>query len=77
MDTVAWCGFGLKVDSQRNKDDEFVLTAQKAFNSQGQGITILSSECHVMTGLAKSYSFVFITEAERSRGEGIKLVCVR
>ena len=50
MDTVAWCGFGLKVDSQRNKDDEFVLTAQKAFSSKGQGILFLASECIVITG---------------------------
>ncbi|XP_071785223.1 cytochrome P450 3A13-like [Asterias amurensis] len=33
MDTVAWCGFGLKIDSQVTKDHEFVINAKKAFKS--------------------------------------------
>ncbi|XP_022082383.1 cytochrome P450 3A24-like [Acanthaster planci] len=31
MDAIAKCGFGLKVDSQQNKDDPFVQNAKKAF----------------------------------------------
>ncbi|XP_022082457.1 uncharacterized protein LOC110974856 [Acanthaster planci] len=31
MDVVASCGFGVKVDSQQNKDDPFVKYAKKAF----------------------------------------------
>ncbi|XP_071784952.1 cytochrome P450 3A13-like [Asterias amurensis] len=33
MDTVAWCCFGLKVDSQLTKEHEFVINAKKAFKS--------------------------------------------
>ncbi|XP_030845798.1 cytochrome P450 3A29-like, partial [Strongylocentrotus purpuratus] len=32
MDAIAKCGFGLKVDSQQNKDDPFVKNAKKAFD---------------------------------------------
>ncbi|XP_033625952.1 cytochrome P450 3A13-like [Asterias rubens] len=33
MDTVAWCGFGLKIDTQVTKDHEFVINAKKAFKA--------------------------------------------
>ena len=33
MDTVAWCCFGLKIDSQLTKEHEFVVNAKKAFKS--------------------------------------------
>ncbi|XP_038067034.1 cytochrome P450 3A6-like [Patiria miniata] len=32
MDAIARCGFGLKVDSQQNKDDPFVKNAKNAFD---------------------------------------------
>ncbi len=32
MDAIARCGFGLEVDSQKNKDDPFIKHAKMAFN---------------------------------------------
>ena len=33
MDVIAYAGFGLKVDSQKDKNDQFVRTAKRAFKS--------------------------------------------
>lgn len=33
MDTIGLCAFGLNVDSQKNKNDPFVLNAKRFFSS--------------------------------------------
>ncbi len=45
MDVIARCGFGLKLDSQKNKDDPFVKNAKKLFNfSTTSPIAILAGK---------------------------------
>ncbi|XP_022106691.1 cytochrome P450 3A19-like isoform X2 [Acanthaster planci] len=41
MDSIAWCGFGLKVDSQKNKNDEFVVNARRVFSFERRPLMLL------------------------------------
>ena len=50
MDVIARCGFGLKLDSQKNKDDPFVKNAKKLFNfSTTDPVTILTGKLGIPT----------------------------
>ena len=57
MDTVAWCGFGLKIDSQVTKDHEFVINAKKAFKS-AESILRNLAVCKCVTLVSLYLSFI-------------------